>query len=245
MSPTSRLARSGMTLVELIVALVITGMVAALGAGAFSTVVDSRTRTREATHAITNAAATRNVLVSWLSSGQVTPDAERTPSGTGLNLTEADDALLVVATTSTPLNSGQTVVHLYIDRDDETPEKGLVAELESLDLASDEVQMSVNRIVQLDSMVTGLVVEFLDPQARRWIPRKEAVTREAIAVRMTLSATPPDTLPSLLQLPIVQPRARQTGRSNTPTGPTSPGGPSGRGPAAPDGRGGRGGRGGQ
>ena len=209
-----------MTLMELIVALVITGMVAAIGATAFGTVVDSRARTRDFTYDVTNAAATRSVLVSWLSSGRVSSMAERMPSATGLNLSDEDDALLVVATTSTPLNSGETVVHLYIDRDEETPEKGLVAELESLDLASEEVQTTVNRVVQLDSTVSGLLVEYLDEQARRWIPRREAVTRSPVAVRMTLSATFPDTLPSLLQLPIVQPMPRSTGRSGNQGGST-------------------------
>ena len=235
-----RTVPTGMTLMELVVALVITGLVAALGAGTFSAVVDSRARTRETTYDITNAAATRNVLVSWLSSGRISSIAERPPSGTGLNLTDGDDALLVVATTSTPLNSGETVVHLFIDRDEETPEKGLVAELESLDLSSDEVQVSVNRKVQLDSMVTGLLVEYLDGEARRWIPRKEAVTRQPIGVRMTLSATAPDTLPSLLQLPIVQPmpRARVTTtnperRDDRVTGRTPPPGPPPRPPRPP------------
>ena len=204
-------ARPGMTLVELIVALVVTGMVAALGAGAFSTVVDSRARTRDVTYAVTNAAAARSLVVSWLSSGRVSTMAERPPSTTGLNLADDDDAVLVVATTSTPLNSGETVVLLYIDRDEETPEKGLVARLESLDLGSDQVQASVTRLVQLDSTVTGLLVEYLDEQARRWIPRREAVTRSAVAVRMTLSATAPDTLPPLLRLPVVQALPRPTG----------------------------------
>ncbi len=211
----SRTPRSGMTLMELIVALVVTGMVAAIGASAFSTVVDSRSRTREVTYGITNAAATRAVLVSWLSSGRVSAIAERMPNATGLNLADDDDALLVVATTSTPLNSGETVVHMYIDRDEETPEKGLVAELESLDLASDEVQTTINRVVQLDSTVSGLLLEYLDEQSRRWIPRREAAVRSPVAVRMTLSATYPDTLPSLLQLPIVQPMPRATGRGNS------------------------------
>ena len=211
MTPHPGPPRCGMTLMELVVALVVTGMVAALGAGTFSTIVDSRARTREAAYAVTNAAATRSVLVSWLSSGRINSTAERAPSATGLHLADDDDALLVVATTSTPLNSGETVVHLFIDRDEGTPQRGLVAELESLDLNSDEVQSRVHRVVQLDSAVTGLLVEYLDEQARRWIPRREAVTRSPIAVRMTLSATSPDTLPSLLQLPIVQPIPRPAG----------------------------------
>ena len=232
---TRTVARPGMTLVELIVALVVTGMVAALGAGAFSTVVDSRARTREVTHSVTHAAATRSVLISWLSSGRVSSTAERPPSTTGLNLADDDDAVLVVASTSTPLNSGETVVLIYIDRDEETPEQGLVARLESLDLGSDEVQTSVTRLVQLDSTVSGLLVEYLDEEARRWIPRREAAVRSPIAVRLTLSAAAPDTLPPLLRLPIVQAMPRATGRgagSGSPAGGAGGGRDRGRGSTA-------------
>jgi hypothetical protein len=205
-----------MTLMELIIALVVTGIVAALGAAAFNTVLDARARARDATYGVTSAAATRALLVSWLSSGRVSSQAERASSAMSLNLADDDDALLVVATTSTPVSSAETVVHLYIDRDEETPLKGLVAELQSLDVTSRDLQSTVTEHVQLDSTVTGLLVEYLDEQARRWIPRREAMTRSPVAVRLTLSASGEDTLPSLLRLPIVQGMPRPT---------RSPGGP--------------------
>jgi hypothetical protein len=102
------------------------------------------------------------------------------------------------------------VVHLFIDRDDATPLKGLVAELQSLDVTSRDLQTTVTKHVQLDSTVTGLLVEYLDEEVRRWIPRREAMTRSPVAVRLTLSATGEDTLPSLLRLPIVQAMPRPT-----------------------------------
>ena len=211
--------RAGMTLMELVVALAVTGMIAALGAATFNTVLDTRARAREATNTVTSAAATRAMLVSWMSSGRITNQAERATATTSLNLGEDDDALLVVATTSTPVSSAETVVHLFIDRDDETPETGLVAELESLDLTSNELQTRITHKVQLDSTVRGLLVEYLDEDSRRWIPRREAVTRAPVAVRVTLSAGGTDTLPALLRLPIVQAMPRRSPGPRSGPGP--------------------------
>ena len=190
-------ARTGMTLMELVIALLITGMIAAIGAAAFNSVLDNRASAKIATYAVTRAAATRALLVSWLSSASFSSDATRPPSATTLNLGEDDDALVVSVNTPTPIDYTEAVVHLFIDRDEETPERGLVAEMQSIEAAT------MVR-TELDSSVTGLLVEYLDPQTNRWVPRKEGVVRSPLAVRMTLSARAPDTLPPLLRLPIVQ-----------------------------------------
>ena len=105
--------------------------------------------------------------------------------------------------TPTPINYTEAVVHLFVDRDPETPERGLVAEMQSLEAAT-------MARTELDSAVTGLLVEYLDETTNRWVPRKEGVVRNPRAVRMTLSARAPDTLPPLLRLPIVQASVRAT-----------------------------------
>ena len=186
-----------MTLMELVIALVITGMVAAIGATAFDSVLDNRATAKATVDAVTRAASTRALLVGWLSSARISSDAERPPTMTSLNLGEPDDAVVLVTNTPTPLDYTEVVVHLFIDRDDETPEQGLVAELQSM-----ESPTMVR--TQLDSAVTGLLLEYLDPQTNRWIPRTEGAIRGFTAVRMTLSARAPDTLPELLRLPFVQ-----------------------------------------
>ena len=198
-------ARAGMTLMELVIALLITGMIAAIGAAAFDSVLDNRASAAVATHAVTRAAATRAQLVSWLSSGRFSSDATRPPSAATLNLGEDDDALVVIVNTPTPIDYTEAVVHLFIDRDPETTESGLVAEMQSLEAAT---MVST----ELDSSVTGLLVEYLDPQTNRWVPRKEGVVRSPLAMRMTLSARAPDTLPALLRLPFVQAVPRATGQ---------------------------------
>ncbi len=201
--------RAGMTLMELVIALLITGMIAAIGAGAFSSVLDHRAATRLATNEVTSAAATRALLASWLSSARFSSDARRPPTASTLNLGEDDDALVVFVNTPTPIDYTEAVVHLFIDRDPETPEQGLVAEMQSIEAAT-------MAKTELDSTVTGLLVEYLDDGTRRWVARKDGVVRNPLAVRMTLSARAPDSLPPLLRLPFVQAIPRATTGGTVP-----------------------------
>jgi prepilin-type N-terminal cleavage/methylation domain-containing protein len=190
-------ARRGMTLMELVIALMITGMIAAIGTAAFDSVLAARARVRADVDAVTRASATRAMIAAWLAFGDVSSDAQRPPTVGSLNLDQPDDALLITARAPTSVDYRTVVVHLFIDRDDETPERGLVAELQPA-----EGQTMVRTVV--DSTVTGLLVEYLDPQLNRWIPRSEGAIRGFRATRVTLSAEAPDTLPPLLRLPFVQ-----------------------------------------
>ncbi len=191
-------AREGMTLMELVIALLITGMIAAIGTAAFDSVLEARARVRAEVDAVTRAAATRAMIAGWLAFGNVSSDAQRAPTVGALNLGEPDDALLITARAPTTLDYSTVVVHLFIDRDEETPERGLVAEL----TPATQAQVMVRTVV--DSTVTGLLVEYLDPQSNRWVPRSEGAFRGFSATRVTLSVEPPDTLPALLRLPFVQ-----------------------------------------
>ena len=197
MMRSNRSARRGMTLMELVIALMITGMIAAIGTAAFDSVLEARERVRAEVDAVTRASATRAMISAWLAFRDVSSDAQRAPTVGALNLGEPDDALLLTARAPTTLDYTTVVVHLFIDRDEETPERGLVAELQPA-----EGQTMVRTV--LDSTVTGLLVEYLDPQSNRWIPRSEGAFRGFRATRMTLSVEEPDTLPALLRLPFVQ-----------------------------------------
>jgi prepilin-type N-terminal cleavage/methylation domain-containing protein len=207
-------ARAGFTLMELVVSLAITGLVAAAAAGTFASVIDSRSRSREVAHQTAGAAATRGMLVAWLSSGRVSIQAGRGPTLGAMGYGELDDQVLVTATAATPLTYNETAVRLFIDRDDFTPEYGLVAELQPVSVEASGASLQTTRLVQLDSSVTGLQVEYLDPTTRMWVTRSQSIPRNPMAMRMTLFADGPDTLPSLLQLPIMQPLipARRTAR---------------------------------
>ena len=199
-----------MTLMELVIALMITGMIAAIGAAAFNSVLDNRASAKIEIDAVTRAAATRAMLESWLSSARFSSDAQRPPAVATLNLGEDDDAVVVFVSTPSAIDYTEAAVHLFIDRDPETPQQGLVAEMQ----APEDPTGTLVR-TQLDSAVTGLLVEYLDGQSNRWVPRKEGVVRSPLALRMTLSARAPDTLPPLLRVPFVQAvmRTTTTGRA--------------------------------
>ncbi|MGH7669473.1 MAG: pilus assembly FimT family protein [Gemmatimonadaceae bacterium] len=64
-------ARQGMTLMELTIALVITGLMAAIGASTFATIIDQQGDIVRATAATERAAALRGTIHSWLVSGNV------------------------------------------------------------------------------------------------------------------------------------------------------------------------------
>ena len=198
-------SRRGMTLMELVVSLVITGLVAAAAAGTFASVIDARAASRDAAHVSSAAAATRGMLVAWLSSGRISVQAGGGPRAGSFSLDDRDDQVLVVATRATPLTYNETAVRLFIDRDALTPEIGLVAELQPVSLDGGGAGLQTTTRVQLDSTVMGLQVEYLDRNTRQWVTRRETIPRNPMAMRMTLFAEEPDTLPALLRMPILQP----------------------------------------
>src|SRR5262245_64757856 len=63
--------RAGMTLMELVIGIAITGLMALAGAGAFASIIDHRKVIRESTVTTERAAALRDMLRTWISSGQV------------------------------------------------------------------------------------------------------------------------------------------------------------------------------
>ena len=64
-------ARRGMTLMELVIGLAITGMMAAGGAGAFASIVSHREIVRTASLTTERAAALRDMIHVWISAGTV------------------------------------------------------------------------------------------------------------------------------------------------------------------------------
>ncbi len=94
------MTRRGLTLIELVVALAITGVAMAAGFGAIGSVLDQRGRVEQAGAAIASAAAERGELISWLGGTHLTVE-EGGPSFRGLDGTSgdsADDELTVLST---------------------------------------------------------------------------------------------------------------------------------------------------
>jgi len=220
-------ARVGMTLMELMVAVAITGMMTAAGYGAFASLIDHRRALREATFRLERAAALRETIDGWLASGRPVQiigggptgarggatgitggGARAAPTSSGMSATTqtaavaaTPDADLTMTTTAlTPSFAPNTRLRLYIDADDDTPEQGLTIEY----IAN---QINTLHRQSLDTAVTGMLVEFLDGRTHQWVRPSAGTAAQPLAVRVTLSQSEMvrgDSLPGVLRLPFVR-----------------------------------------
>ncbi len=210
--------RSGMTLMELMVALVILAMVATAGGATFESLIDYRRAVREANVSTERASALREMLRGWLAAGTVqiqrggvpqlgrspAPTTTSTAASTGMNNTATTaaqglgDELTFTTSAPSPAMQANVRIRLYIDVDPSTPEKGLSIEYQPSTASPLQRRM-------LDSSVDSLMVEFLDTRTSRWYESTQAATITPRAVRLTLLGAGGKQLPRLLQLPIVLP----------------------------------------
>jgi type II secretory pathway pseudopilin PulG len=200
-----------MTLMELVVAIAITGMMAAAGAATFASIIDHRRVIRESTVSTERAAALREMLRTWIVSGTIQIQQGGGPRGLAsatrisarpgipLGVTAAastGDELTINTTAMTPTSAASTRIRLFVDGDDNTPEHGLTIEYQGSNASPLERR-------QLDSTVGVMTVEFLDNRTGRWYPSTQAATIQPIAVRFAFTAAERDSIPRLLQLPFV------------------------------------------
>ncbi len=193
--------RRGLTLIELLVALTITGLVMVSGYGALSVMVDHRARVMTATDAVATTAAKRRMLEGWLRGARLTIEGDATFEGLhGIDEDRPDDALTFVTNAPTPIGTNETVVRVYIDRDEKTPESGLTVSL------SDRKGGAARRL-EIDPRATGLDIQYLSGLfgKRAWLESWVSTTVLPSAVRLTASAEAADSLPSLLRPAIVVP----------------------------------------
>ena len=213
--------RAGMTLMELMVGLTITGVMAAMGVAAFGSIIDHRKIITESTVEVERASALRDQLRLWIGSGTILTQVGGVPSTGGRNtvaLTNGSvtaaaangDELTVNTQAANPANAPTARLRFFVDGDDATPERGLALEYQ----ATGSPQAPLQR-VQLDSTVGTLTVEFLDQRTNRWRAASEAATIQAIAVRVTLGPVAGRTISPLLTLPMVFPMSLNTATAGT------------------------------
>ncbi len=196
------MSRSGMTLIEALIALIVTGIVLTLGYRAFASVIDHRRRADDATESVVRAAAIRESLRSWLAGARLVAQ-EGGPAFRGIDGTYGDmpdDAVTFLTGTRTPLGDVPAIMSLTIDRDDDTPESGLVAEFV-------EWRGTATARVQIEPLVVGLEIRYLsgvrgDP---RWLPSWISSSVLPAGIELRLIAKPGDSLPPLLERPLLVP----------------------------------------
>lgn len=205
--------RRGMTLVELVVGVVITGLMAAAGAAAFGTIIDHRRLVVDSSLQVERAAALRDLLRSWVSSGAIRIQAQGAPgvssraaavrsATTSSSLVPAitaavssGDELRFSTSALTPALTPNVLVRLFVDGDPNTIEQGLTIEYQQN--AAAPLQRR-----QLDSAITQITVEYLDRTTNRWTPASEVAAIRPIAARLSFASDTSDVHP-LLSLPLV------------------------------------------
>lgn len=192
----------GMTLLELIVGITVTGMAVTAGMAAVAALADRRLQIETAAAETSRAAAQRAEIIAWLAGARLMAD-EGGPQFNGLdgmfNHLPSDEVTLLT-TSPTPLGAGDIIVHLYIDRDSATREQGLVARF---------AKWPGGRTarLELDSSVAGMDIRYLSGVLgpRAWLPSWISSTLVPAAAEIRLIAATGDSLPPLLRLPILVP----------------------------------------
>jgi type II secretory pathway pseudopilin PulG len=231
-----RRARLGMTLMELTIALVITGLMATAGAETFRSIIDRQEELVRATAATERAAALRETIHSWLVSGEVLissggapQGASRSPGGGGSMGRSSTTATQPQSGNATGTQQGVTAAQAVGDELDFTtrapnpadaPQARMRLFIDGDESTAEtgltlEYQADTHTPLQrteLEPAVDSMVVEYLDTRTNRWYPASEAATIQPRAVRLTLLSTA-DTLPGILTLPMIIPMGQQ------PTGP--------------------------
>jgi len=192
----------GFTLMEVLIGLTVAALALTAGFATLGFLSDSDEPVDVASALALRGATTRNLLTEWLAEARFQA-GRRGEAFQGLEGevygTPADE-LIFPTTASTALGVGTTVVHLYIDDDEATAERGLVAGL--TELPTDEP-----RVVELVPEAGSLEL--------RYLVRVEGTTGEWVdgwisnqlpgAIRLVLGPTRYDTLPPLLRLPLLVP----------------------------------------
>lgn len=195
--------RRGMTVLELLAALTVTGLAASIGAATLALLTDRRAPLLETSSATENAAAARRTVIDWIegahaalspfsgSAPAVFQLLDRTVQG------QARDELLFTTSAPTPIGKGDALVRLYVDDAERAPQRGLVAELS-------EYPGGPTMRVQIDSSVTALDARCLTDLVgtRRWVPSFLSSQVVPRGVELRLRSARPEALPPLLRLPI-------------------------------------------
>ena len=219
--------RRGMTLMELVVGITITGMMAAAGGAAFSSIIDHRRIIRQATIETERAAALRETIRGWLVAGTVLIQSGGVPRLGGGPAVPSPAATAPGGTNSSQSSSsstgGNTAVSAAAATGDEltfttTAPTPAMAPSVRMRLFIDgdpatpehgltlEYQPSTNAPLQrreLDSTITTLKVEFLDSRTNRWTKASDGAAITPSAVRLWFLPPEGGKLAGILQVPMV------------------------------------------
>ncbi|MEX2282340.1 MAG: prepilin-type N-terminal cleavage/methylation domain-containing protein [Gemmatimonadota bacterium] len=188
--------RAGLTLIEVLVAMSISSVVAVIGYTALSVLVDQSSRATSPSE-IARGGWVRRSLGDWIRSALLIPGVDAT-GFQAVDRTQQDtarDELRFLTAATMPDGNRLTWVRIYIDRDSLTTEKGLTAELEPWGTGRP------GRI-ELDSTIVGLDARYTSTliSGRKWFPSwvSSSVLPDAVELRFVATGS----ADSLTRLPL-------------------------------------------
>lgn len=193
--------RAGMTLIELVVALVVAGLALASGYQAYATISDRRLVAVTRSDEVTRAFNLRIMIANWLSNARLTVEEDEVVFRSIDDRKQRDEPpradLVFLTSARTSVSNHGTIVHLFVAHDSGGG-RGLMA-----DLAEWRGRRHVLR--QLEPSVNGVSAEFVasigNPAERTssWV----SSTILPASVRLRFSAAASDSLEPLLRIPLV------------------------------------------
>lgn len=199
----SALDAEGFTLVELMIALALAGLVALMAYAATSVTADSVRRAERRVDSVRRSAMIRREIYAWLSAAKLPRDTAGTEGFGAIDATngaEPDDKLVFPTLRANPFNGTPATIRLFIDRDPATPERGFVAWLQGPGTAAERIEVAPE--------ATGLSARFLfhlPGEGDRWFNGWNSRVRLPEAAQIQLYG---DSLPLLLRLPVTVPLER-------------------------------------
>ncbi len=189
-----------MTLIELLVGLSITAMIASASYVVVASVIEQGRRGDAAMRSLLREAGVRHMLLDWLAGARLVLE-EGGPTFRaldGVHEGAPDDELTFFTTARTPLADGDVVVRLFIDRDQRTPERGLTVEFS-------EWRGGLSQRLELVPDAVGLDARYLSGAvgARQWLAGWVSSSLLPIGAELVLTAASADALPELLRIPVV------------------------------------------
>lgn len=186
--------QAGFTLVEIVVALTVGALVTLVAHTTVSQTLDTATRSRNRLAAAQHSAGVRKQLADWLGGAQVSSSNDSDIAFLGGDAAEDTtrcDQLRFVSATA--LAGEWTEIHLFIDDDPHTRERGLVASLGG--------DLTPTHVVGLEPSATDLEIRYLFRinTELRWFSGWSSSIELPLAVEIRLLG---ENLPPLLQLPI-------------------------------------------
>ena len=191
--------RAGFTLLELLVGLTVASLALSAGFATLTFVRDQGERAEEEARVAVAGATQRALLMDWLAAARFRAPAGEQFQGDDLQEdSDTLDTLLFPTTATTPLEGSVTIVGLYIDTDEETPEQGLVAEMTGVVLGAEARRM------ELVPNAIGLNIRYLPNVAGEveWTDGWNGRNELPRAVELRIIPARGDTLPALLRMPI-------------------------------------------